>query len=90
MPNAVVIPTPLRTFAGGQRQVHVDAATVGGALEDLVRRHPQLGTHLYAEGGLRSFVNVFVNDENVRDLEGPSTAVRPGDTITIIPSIAGG
>jgi molybdopterin converting factor small subunit len=90
MPTPVVIPTALRVFANGQRRVPVNAETVRSALDDLLRQHPQLRAHLYAGEALRSFLNVFVNDENVRDLAGLATAVQPGDTITIIPSIAGG
>jgi len=91
MTVSVRIPTPLRTFADGQRTVSIDSATVGDALAALVARHPRLGTHLYSESGeLRTFVNVYVNDENARDLLGIRTALVGGDTLTIVPSIAGG
>ncbi len=66
------------------------ASTVGEALSATARRHPALGPQLMTEGGLRAFVNVFVNDENVRDLDGMATPVAPGDVVDIIPSIAGG
>ena len=91
MSTSISIPTPLRTYAGGERQVSVQAETVGGALTELATRHGQLRRHLYAENGeLRRFVNVYLNDSNVRDLEGVETPLRPGDTLTIVPSIAGG
>jgi molybdopterin converting factor small subunit len=87
----VMIPTPLRAYAGGSRQVEVSGPTVGDALTDLAGRHPQLRRHLYAEtGDLRGFVNVYLNQENVKDLEGTRTSVADGDLLTIVPSIAGG
>jgi molybdopterin/thiamine biosynthesis adenylyltransferase/rhodanese-related sulfurtransferase/molybdopterin converting factor small subunit len=85
------IPTPLRRFTGEQGEVQVDGATVGDALRDLTSRHPQLQRHLYADdGSLRSFVNLFLNDEDVRYLQRDQTPLKPGDTLSIIPSIAGG
>lgn len=87
----VEIPTPLRRFTGDQAVVAVAGADVAAALADLVTRHPDLRPHLYtADGQLRSFVNVFKNDENVRDLARGATPLAAGDTLTIIPSIAGG
>jgi sulfur-carrier protein len=91
MSVVIHVPTPLRSFAGGEGEIEVEGATVGEALADLTRRHPDLARHLYAaDGSLRSFVNVFVNDEDVRHLDGEGTAVAAGDTLLIIPSIAGG
>jgi molybdopterin/thiamine biosynthesis adenylyltransferase/rhodanese-related sulfurtransferase/molybdopterin converting factor small subunit len=85
------IPTPLRTYAGGESEVTVRAGTVGDAMTELVQRYPQLQRHLYTDdGALRNFVNVFLNDEEVRYLGGDRTAVAEKDTITIVPSIAGG
>ncbi|MBX3045924.1 MAG: DUF4395 family protein [Anaerolineales bacterium] len=85
------IPTPLRPYAGGQRQIEVGAANVDAALQELVAAHPDLKKHLFTEEGeLRRFVNVFVNDENSRDFNGGATAIQPGDTVLILPSIAGG
>jgi molybdopterin converting factor small subunit len=87
----VHIPTPLRRFTAENGEVKVEGQTVGDALKDLTRRFPSLERHLYNEQGvLRSFVNVFLNDEDVRHLERGGTAVKPGDTLSIIPSIAGG
>ena len=91
MSVSVRIPTPLRSFADGVRTVDLDSDTVGGALAALVERYPRLGRHLYGESGeLRTFVNVYVNEDNTRDLHGIETALARGDTITIVPSIAGG
>jgi sulfur-carrier protein len=88
----IYIPTPLRPFAGGQDTVEVDAETVSGALESLTRAHPDLRKHLFTgEGKLRAFVNLYLNDEDVRYLPAKEgTAVTAADTLTIIPSIAGG
>ncbi|HVR06498.1 MAG TPA: molybdopterin-synthase adenylyltransferase MoeB [Thermoanaerobaculia bacterium] len=87
----IQIPTPLRRFTAEAGDVEVQGATVDEALGDLTRRYPGLKPHLYtAEGALRSFVNVFLNDDDVRHLERGATKVAPGDTLTIIPSIAGG
>jgi sulfur-carrier protein adenylyltransferase/sulfurtransferase len=91
MSNRVLIPTPLRPFTGKQEVVEVSGATVGEVLADLTRQFDGLRKHLYTdEGRLRSFVNIYVNDEDIRYLQKEGTAVRDGDTISIIPSVAGG
>jgi adenylyltransferase/sulfurtransferase len=86
------IPTPLRTFSDKQDTVIVNATTVGEALDALTEKHPDLKKHLYSEEGkLRSFVNVYLNDEDIRYLpERESTKVSEKDALSIIPSIAGG
>ncbi|TMQ72316.1 MAG: molybdopterin-synthase adenylyltransferase MoeB [Candidatus Eisenbacteria bacterium] len=85
------IPTPLRPYAGRQAVVEVEAATAGEALAALVARHPALRPHLYDEQGtLRRYVNLFRNDEDVRHLEREATPLAAGDTLSIVPSIAGG
>jgi sulfur-carrier protein adenylyltransferase/sulfurtransferase len=87
----VRIPTPLRGYAGGAAEVHVSAPTVGDALTHVVERYPQLRPHLYDEHGqLRNFVNAYVNEDDVRALDGTATKLREGDAITLVPSIAGG
>jgi sulfur-carrier protein len=87
----VRIPGPLRSLAGGTVDVAVSAGTVRVALDDLVRRYPGLMRHFRTEqGGLREHVNVFVNEEDIRHLDGEATTVAPGDTVTVVPSIAGG
>lgn len=87
----VIIPTPLRAYAGKQESVEVQGATVGEVLTALTAMFGDLRKHLYTEEGkLRSFVNVYVNDEDIRFLQKDKTGVREGDTISIIPSIAGG
>jgi adenylyltransferase/sulfurtransferase len=87
----ILIPTPLRSFVGGLNEVVVEGATVGEALTSLVQRHGQLQKHLYAEDGkLRSFVNVYVNDEDVRYLERTETRLTEKDVVSIVPSVAGG
>jgi sulfur-carrier protein len=87
----IQIPTPLRQYAGKQTTVEVKAGTVAEALSSLVSQHPDLRRHLYTEDGkLRSFVNVYLNDEDVRYLQKEATVVKDSDTISIVPSIAGG
>jgi sulfur-carrier protein adenylyltransferase/sulfurtransferase len=91
MANKILIPTPLRPFTGKQDAVDVEGATIGELLTDLTTRYEGLKPHLYNEQGkLRSFVNVYLNDEDIRYLEKEKTPVKPGDTISIIPSVAGG
>lgn len=84
------IPTPLRPYAGGQAQVAVTGEDVGAALADLTARYPDLRQHLFEGDELRSFVNLYLNQEDVRYLDGQRTAVQAEDTLLIIPSIAGG
>jgi adenylyltransferase/sulfurtransferase len=91
MPIKVLIPTPLRPYTGKQSTVEVTAKTVGEALSNLVAQHPDLRKHLCAEDGkLRSFVNVYLNDEDIRYLAKDATPAQESDTITIVPSVAGG
>ncbi len=91
MAVTVVIPTPLRQFAGGNSEIEIEAATAGEALEKLTTTHADLKKHLYNDGGtLRNFVNIYVGDEDIRDLEGLETEVKSGGEILIVPSIAGG
>ena len=85
------IPTPLRPYAEKKDTVDVQAKTVGDALTGLTAKHPELRRHLYTdEGKLRAFVNVYLNDEDVRYLQKEATAVKDSDSIAIVPSIAGG
>jgi molybdopterin converting factor small subunit len=85
------IPTPLRQYAGKQADIAVKGSTVADALADLVAQHPELRRHLYTDDGkLRAFVNVYVNDEDVRYLQKEATILKDSDTISIVPSIAGG
>jgi adenylyltransferase/sulfurtransferase len=88
----IFIPTPLRTYAAGKDKVEVKASTIAEALDVLTQTHPELRKHLFsAEGKLRAFVNLYVNDEDVRYLpEKERTAIAATDTLSIIPSIAGG
>ena len=87
----IQIPSPLRQYSGKQASVDVPGKTVGEALTGLVSQHPELKRHLYTEDGkLRAFVNVYVNDEDMRYLQKEATALKDGDTISIVPSIAGG
>jgi molybdopterin converting factor small subunit len=86
------IPTPLRTYTGGEPTVSVPGATVGDALQQLIGAYPELRQHLYTgDGKLRSFVNLYLNDDDIRYLEQKeATPAQEDDELTIIPSIAGG
>ncbi len=85
------IPTPLRAYAGGQSVVTVKGAKISDALIDLTAQHPNLRQHIFNESGeLRPFVNLFLNDEDIRYLDGVDTVVKETDLLRIIPSIAGG
>ncbi len=88
----ILIPTPLRAFTGQQAAVAVEAPTVQAALDALTAQHPELKRHLFSEDGkLRAFVNLYLNDEDIRYLpEKESTVTKPSDALSIIPSIAGG
>jgi MoaD family protein len=87
----VIIPTPLRAYANKRESTEVSAKTVGEALGQLTTQFEELRKHLFTEDGkLRSFVNVYVNDEDIRYLSKENTATKDGDTISIVPSIAGG
>ena len=91
MANDVLIPTPLRVYVGTQDVVQVEGQTVGELLENLTVQYAELRNHLYTEEGrLRSFVNVYVNDDDIRYLQKEATPVKDGDTVSIVPSVAGG
>src|SRR6266700_8280584 len=87
----ILIPTPLRQYTGKQDTVQVKGGTVGEALTELTTQHHDLRRNLYNdEGKLRSFVNVYLNDEDIRYLSKEATPVKDGDVVSIVPSIAGG
>ncbi len=91
MSNTILIPTPLRPYVDKQESVEIAGKTVGEALSNLTQRYGDLRKHLYTdEGRLRSFVNVYLNDEDIRYLQKESTPLNPGDTLSIVPSVAGG
>ncbi len=86
----VSIPTILRTHTGGQKSVQADGATVAEVINDLDNRHGGLKDRLVKEGSLHRFVNVYVNDEDVRFAGGLDAGVSDGDSVTILPAVAGG
>lgn len=86
----VSIPTALRQYAGGNNALTVEAETVGTALKAVTTQYPDLGKQLMSNGELRSFVNVYLNDDDVRYLQGMETPIGARDEISIIPAIAGG
>ena len=91
MAYRVLIPTPLRPYTGQQDTVEADGATVGEVLASLTTRYADLRRHLYSDDGkLRSFVNVYVNDDDIRYLDREGTALKAGDVVSIVPSVAGG
>jgi molybdopterin converting factor small subunit len=90
MAVTVKLPTQLRAAAGGQSSAQVEGATVGEALESLFAEHAELRERLMQDGDLRRFVNVYLDDEDVRTLDGLATPVRAGGQLTILPAVAGG
>jgi sulfur-carrier protein len=86
----VQVPTPMREAAGGNAEVAVSGGTVKDALADLVRQYPALGSKLFDGGKVRPYVNIFVNDEDVRYLDDLDTKVSDGVVVALIPAVAGG
>ncbi len=86
----VQIPTILRPYTDGARSVEGKGGTLGELIDDIEARHPGLRERLVEDGGLRRFVNVYLNDEDVRFLAGLGTPVTDGDTVTVLPAVAGG
>ena len=85
------IPTPLRTYTNGQSEVTLGGRTVSEAMSDLVAQYPSLKQHIFnGQGSLRPFVNLFLGEENVKELEGLDTPLEENDRMLLIPSIAGG
>src|SRR5207247_9931884 len=91
MPVTITIPTPLRQFVAGKSRIDVEATTAGEALERLTSQYSELRRHLYNDqNALRSFVNIYLNDEDIRHQSGADTPVKDGDALMIVPSVAGG
>jgi adenylyltransferase/sulfurtransferase len=89
--STVRIPTPLRPYAEGRKEVEISGTSVRAALQELTARFPAIGPHLFnGDGQLRPYVNVFVNDVDIRSLTGESTELSSHDRVLIVPSIAGG
>ena len=88
--STVKIPTPLRTLTGGSDEVKTTGATVAEVIEDLERRYPGVRDRLLDEKGVRRFINIYVGEEDVRFLDGLRTPVPAGESISIVPAIAGG
>jgi molybdopterin converting factor small subunit len=91
MATKILIPTPLRPYTDKQEAVEASGTTIGELLADLTTKYSGLKGHLYNEQGkLRSFVNIYINDEDIRYLQKDQTPVSVSDTVSIIPSVAGG
>ena len=88
--TTVRIPPTLRAEVGGERQVPAEGDTVRAVLEDLTARFPRLGQQLFEDGEIATFVNIYVEGEDVRTLDGLETEVRPGSTVILLPAMAGG
>ncbi|HET8971348.1 MAG TPA: MoaD/ThiS family protein [Candidatus Nanopelagicales bacterium] len=86
----VRIPTILRTYTGGEKAVDGAGTTLGELFTDLDSRHPGLQDRIVDDKGLRRFVNVYLNDEDVRFLDGIGTSLSDGDVVTVLPAVAGG
>lgn len=91
MAVTVRIPTPLRKFTGDQAEVAIDGGTVGEVIDNLEAQHNGIKEKIADESGaIRRFVNIYVNEEDIRFLDGPQTGLKDGDQVTIVPAIAGG
>ena len=90
MAITVRVPTQLRTLTGGRDEVSADGATVGAVIDAIEAAHPGLKDRLLDAKGIRRFINLYLNDEDVRFLDGLGTAVKEGDSLTVVPAIAGG
>lgn len=91
MAVSVLIPTPLRNLTNGQDTVPADSATVAALVDELETAYPGMGHRLKGDdGSLRRFINIYVNDEDIRFLQGADTALKDGDAVSIVPAIAGG
>ena len=90
MAVTVRIPTPLRTLTGGADEVSADGGTVAEVIESLEANHPGMKERLCDEKGVRRFVNLYANDEDIRFLDNLETTLKEGDTLSIVPAIAGG
>lgn len=86
----IKIPTPLRAYTDNSAKVDASGTTVAEALKNLVQQYPELENHLFSDGKLRNFVNVFIGDEDIRFLDGVDTEIEDDEDLRIIPSIAGG
>ena len=90
MTVTVKIPTPLRPVTGGLGEIKVDGATVGDVLRQLDAQYPGFAARVFDEKGVKRFINVYVNEDNIRDRKNMETELKAGDTISVLPSIAGG
>lgn len=91
MPVSVLIPTPLRKYTNEQESVDAPAGTVGSLIEDLEQQYPGIAARLTDDSGeVRRFINVYVNEEDIRFLSGKETRIEDGDAVSIVPAIAGG
>lgn len=88
--TTIRIPAPLRSYAGGASSVQVSGGTVAEALDDLGRQYPDLRQHIFNGDEVRGFVNLYLNKEDIKQMDGLQTSLGEDDTLLIIPSVAGG
>jgi len=91
MAISILVPAALRAYTERQAEIEVTGSTVGEAVADLATKHPGLRKHIYKDDdNLRDFINVFIGDTNIKEIEGLKTPVKDGDTVMLVPAIAGG
>jgi molybdopterin converting factor small subunit len=91
MPVTIQIPTALRAFTDRKAEIQAEGSTAGETVKNFAQAYPDIRTHLYDENDkLRSFINIYLGDENIKDIAGLDTPVKDGDTLTLVPAIAGG
>ena len=90
MSTTVRIPTPLRTLTGGNDEISADGRTVAELIENIEKKHPGLRDRLLDDKGVRRFVNIYIGEEDIRFLDGLKSELKDGDTVSIVPAIAGG
>ena len=91
MSKKILIPTPLRPFVNQQEEISTEASNVDDALRDLATNFPKIQQHLYdKDDNLRKFINIYVNDSDIRDVDGVQTSLKDNDEISLVPAIAGG
>jgi len=91
MAISILVPAALRAYTERQAEIEVTGSTVGETVADLATKHPDIRKHIYKDDeSLRDFINVFIGDTNIKEIEGLKTPVKDGDTVMLVPAIAGG
>jgi adenylyltransferase/sulfurtransferase len=91
VPVTIIIPTALRVFTDRKKEFEANGSTVGDAILDFAAAYPDIKTHLFDDNGeLRSFLNIYLGETNIRNIDGIKTPIKDGDTLMLVPAIAGG